>query len=88
MGHASNLAPVSPVQVVSCGFFEACPVGRCGGCTVGVYETYSGKVVNVIDASGADCREPVHRQGARLSTADLDAFEHEPAGASPNRPPR
>ena len=33
------------------------------GCVRGVYETYDGRVVTVIDALGDDCREPGHTPG-------------------------
>jgi hypothetical protein len=33
------------------------------GCVRGVYETYDGRVVTVLDAVGEDCREPGHESG-------------------------
>ena len=31
------------------------------GCLIGVYETYSGKTLSIVDAQGAHCREGKHR---------------------------
>jgi len=31
------------------------------GCLIGVYETYSGKTLAIVDAQGADCRDRQHR---------------------------
>jgi hypothetical protein len=36
------------------------------GCLVGVYETYAGEVVEIVDARGEECRDRSHRRGARL----------------------
>ena len=33
------------------------------GCVRGVYETYDGRVVTVIDALGDECRAPGHTSG-------------------------
>jgi hypothetical protein len=55
---------------------------RCG-CTAGVYETYSGQVVTVIDATGRGCSAQDHRAGATLSA---DAVEElRPATEPPIR---
>jgi len=32
-------------------------------CLVGVYETYDGRVVTIVDAKGTGCAEPTHRNG-------------------------
>jgi hypothetical protein len=37
------------------------------GCLAGVYETYDGQVVGLLDSRGPDCRNPRHRPGSRLS---------------------
>ncbi len=34
------------------------------GCLVGVYETYGGESIEIIDSRGEDCKEASHRQGA------------------------
>lgn len=40
------------------------------GCLIGVYETYEGTVVRMIDATGDSCPHPHHRVNAELpSTA-------------------
>ena len=44
---------------------------RCG-CIVGVYETYTGETVAIIDAKGSGCPERSHRVD---SSIDLDASE-------------
>jgi hypothetical protein len=33
------------------------------GCTAGVYETYDGRVVSVLDARGERCRDETHEAG-------------------------
>lgn len=43
------------------------------GCLVGVYETYAGEVVEIIDAYGEHCPDRSHRQGARLATTEHQA---------------
>jgi hypothetical protein len=42
---------------------------RSCGCLVGVYETYTGEVVEIIDAHGEHCPDRSHRHGARLATS-------------------
>ncbi len=41
------------------------------GCFVGVYETYGGVTIAVVDERGACCTEPSHEDGAVLTRADL-----------------
>jgi hypothetical protein len=36
------------------------------GCVAGVYETYNGEIVAIIDARGAACAEPTHVDGNRV----------------------
>jgi hypothetical protein len=36
------------------------------GCFTGVYETYDGGTVEIIDERGLTCREPLHRRNATL----------------------
>ena len=45
------------------------------GCVAGVYETYDGQVVAIIDALGAHCRDERHVRG-KVVPAD----HHESAG--------
>jgi hypothetical protein len=33
------------------------------GCVAGVYETYHGLIVTIIDAKGTDCDAQTHREG-------------------------
>lgn len=33
------------------------------GCVAGIYETYDGHVVTIIDARGSACAEPAHENG-------------------------
>jgi hypothetical protein len=33
------------------------------GCLAGVYETYSGEIVTIIDARGESCADPAHARG-------------------------
>jgi hypothetical protein len=44
---------------------------RCG-CTAGVYETYSGEVVTVVDAVGTACNQAGHRAGSALSADEVE----------------
>ena len=39
------------------------------GCRVGIYETYIGPIVRIVDARAADCSDFTHRPGTRLDTA-------------------
>jgi hypothetical protein len=52
------------------------------GCTVGVYETYAGRIESLIDAQGEACRDPAHRPGARLSSVPAGP----PAANQPGTP--
>jgi hypothetical protein len=38
------------------------------GCLAGVYETYEGEVVTILDARGPACRNPTHHDGKTLPT--------------------
>jgi hypothetical protein len=46
---------------------------RCG-CFVGLYETYRGPVVPVIDETGRSCRDPAHRRGHVIMAGQVDCF--------------
>ena len=35
-------------------------------CLVGIYETYDGSVVTIVDAKGTGCADPAHRTGHAL----------------------
>jgi hypothetical protein len=48
------------------------------GCLLGIYETYSGPIVTILDARGDDCRDATHRPGVQVS---------EPRPAAPGRRP-
>lgn len=45
------------------------------GCLAGIYETYAGSVVTIVDARGQECRESTHQVG--------EATEGEGGAASP-----
>jgi hypothetical protein len=47
---------------------------RCG-CTLGIYETYSGSIVHVLDARGPACDDSSHRQGLTLRPDQVDALK-------------
>lgn len=46
-------------------------------CLVGIYETYDGLVVTIVDAKGTGCANPSHRSG--------HVIPREAAGAESNR---
>ncbi len=48
------------------------------GCVAGIYETYGGPLVWILDAHDDACRDPRHRPGATLTGADRG----EPSGSS------
>lgn len=50
------------------------------GCLTGVYETYDGEIVGILDAQNPACADPAHARG---STVPLQP----PAQASPGSPP-
>jgi hypothetical protein len=37
------------------------------GCFVGIYETYDGRTVRIVDARGPACANPAHREGIPLT---------------------
>lgn len=41
------------------------------GCVAGVYETYEGDTIAILDAPAASCTDPAHQQGRQLP---LDAL--------------
>jgi hypothetical protein len=51
------------------------------GCSVGVYETWSGRIVQIIDAHGSGCALADH-------TVDSIVVLHEDRSASPSHAPR
>jgi hypothetical protein len=51
-------------------------------CLVGVYETYDGSVVAIVDAKGTGCTEPSHRDGQIVPQHSLPA-ENERAQTNP-----
>jgi len=50
-------------------------------CLVGIYETYDGSVVTIVDAKGTGCTDPAHRTGQALPR-DLSRPAHTPAGTN------
>jgi hypothetical protein len=49
------------------------------GCLSGVYETYDGAVVGILDAQGAACPDTSHQPGQTIA---LDATDHLACAAS------
>jgi hypothetical protein len=47
------------------------------GCLVGVYETYSGFVVEIVDATGTACQDDRHGEGALVRSHGRSASECE-----------
>ena len=45
------------------------------GCMAGIYETYDGTVVTLLDDRGADCRIPTHVAGSAIP--ELAAAPHD-----------
>jgi hypothetical protein len=39
------------------------------GCLAGVYETYDGEIVTIVDARGASCADSLHIEGNALPEA-------------------
>jgi hypothetical protein len=50
------------------------------GCFVGVYETYDGRTVGIVDARGPACANPAHREGTTIAVGH-GAETTEPATA-------
>ena len=42
------------------------------GCLAGIYETYSNRIVVLLDARHTDCTDPTHVDGKRLPASLLD----------------
>jgi len=40
------------------------------GCSIGIYETYAGAVIGVVDARHPRCAQRDHREGRLLTRAD------------------
>jgi hypothetical protein len=43
------------------------------GCLAGVYETYEGEIIAILDARGPACAEPAHVDGRPLPPDPADA---------------
>ena len=46
------------------------------GCLVGIYETYAGPNVWIVDARAADCTDSTHRSGAQLEPTGRTDLAH------------
>jgi hypothetical protein len=46
------------------------------GCLTGVYETYDGSVVRILDERGENCRNPAHQTGHPVSEPSDPPAEH------------
>ena len=55
------------------------------GCVVGIYETYEGEVVGILDARTADCTLPTHQNGKQIPIApdEPGAKSHRSGGRQP-----
>jgi hypothetical protein len=51
-------------------------------CFVGVYETYGGQTVRIVEEPGANCQDSLHRPGFVVDTSQM-----EPAPRSVDREP-
>jgi hypothetical protein len=49
------------------------------GCLAGIYETYEGEIVGIVDAHGMACAEPAHASGNLVPLEPSDSV----AGISP-----
>jgi hypothetical protein len=50
------------------------------GCLTGVYETYDGNVVRILDERGENCRNPAHQAGHSVSEPSEPSAEHPKRG--------
>lgn len=57
------------------------------GCVAGVYETYDGPVVTLLDERQADCSDPTHVEGNAIPDM-AEVGRSEPAAAPPSLPRR
>ncbi len=55
------------------------------GCFVGLYETYSGPTVQVIEERGVSCVDPMHKQGAQLELAGASVPRRPASSPPPHR---
>lgn len=53
------------------------------GCLVGVYETYSGEIIGILDARGPSCAETTHEPGKFLPVEARGLSEFSLPGAEP-----
>ena len=42
------------------------------GCLVGIYETYEGETVGILDARSPSCADPAHARGNRVTLPTTD----------------
>ena len=55
------------------------------GCLLGVYETYDGLIIQIVDAPGNACKNPAHQAGLSIApTDDSDAAASSPEELSPS----
>jgi hypothetical protein len=55
------------------------------GCLAGVYETYEGEIVTILDARGLACKNSAHVDGDSLPEDSADVRNHAPEAASERR---
>ena len=63
------------------------------GCVAGVYETYDGQIVGILDAKAPECSDRGHRDGDIIpfgvAASSLDRMDHRsPPGHVDQRSPR
>jgi hypothetical protein len=46
------------------------------GCLAGIYETYAGPIVWIVDARGSNCTDSTHRPGSQLAPAGRPDAAH------------
>lgn len=55
------------------------------GCLTGIYETYDGEIVAILDARAASCAEPAHAKGNVVPVSSQAAADPSPPPARTGR---
>jgi hypothetical protein len=55
------------------------------GCLAGVYETYNGDVVGILDARSSACTVAAHQNGKKLPASSMPASSESAATASDSK---
>ena len=48
------------------------------GCLAGVYETYDGEIVGILDARGPSCSDRTHEPGTTIPIGSADSADDSP----------